>query len=166
MWLASLKLFDVTISDLSNNKSYPTFSCEYHTHVQHYLSTFRTLHSLMFVAYKKNFFCVATNMSHNFDMLKKFFCWHNFFAKIFHNIFFWDGKYTATFPSWREYSTVFFPYREIYVISNIFANKLYPAKIFFMTSHIVYVLVTLANVTYRIIRLRYLMFANITHTLF
>ena len=109
------------------------------------LVTLRTLHSLMFVAYKKFIFCVATNMSHNFDMLKKFFCWHNFFAKIFHNIFFWDGKYTATFPSWREYSTVFFPYREIYVISNIFANKLYPAKIFFITSHIVNVLVTLAN---------------------
>ena len=34
-----------------------------------------------------------------------------------------------------------------------------------MTSHIVYVLVTLANVTHRVIRLRYLMFANITHTL-
>lgn len=36
---------------------------------------------------------------------------------------------------------------------------------FCITFHIVYVLVTLANVTYRVIRLRYMMFANITHTL-
>ena len=134
MWLTSSKLFDVTISDLSNNKSYPTFSCEYHTHVQHYLSTFRTLHSLMIVAYKKNFFCVATIMSHNFDMSKKFFCWHNFFQKIFHNIFFCSWNIYFHFPPGGNIS-VYFPLQNIYVISNIFWNKLYPAKIFFMTFH-------------------------------
>ena len=118
MWLASLKLFDVTISDLSNNKSYPTFSCEYHTHVHHYLLAVRTMHSLAFVVYKKIFLCYNKHVA-QFLHVNKNFCWHNFFQKIFHNIFFWDGKYTVHFPSWREIFTVFFPYR-IYMLFQIY----------------------------------------------
>ena len=76
---------------------------------------------------QKKFFCVATIMSHNFDMSKKFFCWHNFFQKIFHNIFFCSWNIYFHFPPGGNIS-VYFPLQNIYVISNIFWNKLYPAK--------------------------------------
>ena len=128
------KLFDVTISDLSNNKSYPTFFCEYHSHVQHYLSTFRTLNSLMFVAYKKFFLCCNKHVA-QFFMLTKNFCWHIFFQKIFSFIYYSSGTKYPLFSLQEGNKREFFPYRYNIWYFKIFWNKLYPAKMFCITFH-------------------------------
>ena len=113
------KLFDVTISDLSNNKSYPTFFCEYHSHVQHYLSTFRTLNSLMFVAYKKFFLCCNKHVA-QFFMLTKIFVDIFFFKKFFHSYNIHPVQNTLYFPSRREIKGNFSPTDIIYDISKYF----------------------------------------------
>ena len=118
MWLTSSKLFDVTISDLSNNKSYPTFSCEYHTHVQHYLSTFRTLHSLMIVAYKKNFFVLQQSCRTILICQKNFFVDIIFFKKFFITYFSVVEIYTSISLLEGIFQYIF-PYR-IYMLFQIY----------------------------------------------
>ena len=71
------------------------------------------------VTYNKKIFLLYATTCRTIFHVNKNFCWHNFFQKIFHNIFFWDGKYTVHFPSWREIFTVFFPYR-IYMLFQIY----------------------------------------------
>ena len=126
MWLASLKLFDVTISDLSNNKSYPTFFVSTIHTCNISLVSLRTLHSLNFLCTKNIFFVLQKVVAQFLHVNKKFF-FDKFFSKIFHNLFFWDGKYTVHFPSWREIFTVFFPYSK-YKLFQIIWNKTYLAK--------------------------------------
>ena len=163
MWLASLKLFDVTISDLSNNKSYPTFFVSTIHTCNISLVSLRTLHSLNFLCTKNIFFVLQKVVAQFLHVNKKFFL-INFFQKFFITYFSEMANIQCIFPPGGKYLLYFSPTANISYF-KLFEIKLILQKMFCITFHIVYVLVTLANVTYRVIRLRYMMFANITHSL-
>ena len=60
---------------------------------------------------KKNFF-VCNNMSHNFFMLTKIFCWHNFFQNFFSHQLFLQLNIPFIFPPGGKYKG-YFPCRNI-----------------------------------------------------
>ena len=133
MWLASLKLFDVTISDLSNNKSYPTFFVSTIHTCNISLVSLRTLHSLNFLCTKNIFFVLQKVVAQFLHVNKKFFL-INFFQKFFITYFSEMANIQCIFPPGGIYLLYFSPTANISYF-KLFEIKLILQKMFCITFH-------------------------------